>query len=123
VVASSVFVADPFDGFPEGTPLGHPDELSTSGGLHYLFSSLSFIALVAAAFIVVRRSQAEGSHGFARYGAGSAIAFLVGWAAVMTAPEGDLANGSLRGRLARRLSRTHGVRGTSRRSRAAGRLA
>jgi Protein of unknown function (DUF998) len=92
MVASGVFVADPLDGFPEGTPLGRPDELSAHGALHYLFSSVSFIALVAAAFVFARRSRAEGGRWFARYSVSSAIAFLVSWAAVMTAQDNDLAN-------------------------------
>jgi Protein of unknown function (DUF998) len=51
MVAAGVFVADPADGFPPGTPPGRPDTLSWHSGLHFLVAGLAYLALIAASFV------------------------------------------------------------------------
>lgn len=52
LIGGGVFVADPVDGFPPGTPAGMPTQISTSGLLHFVFGGLGFL-LLAVGFIVL----------------------------------------------------------------------
>ncbi|MGH8878832.1 MAG: DUF998 domain-containing protein [Stackebrandtia sp.] len=52
MILGGVFAADPADGFPVGTPLGMPTEVSTSGLLHFVFGGLGFLVLAAAYFVL-----------------------------------------------------------------------
>ncbi len=87
MVASGIFVADPADGFPAGTPLGAPEQVSWHGGLHFLFAAISFVALVAAALVLARRFSRAQERGLARYSAASGGLLLVAWVGLMAAPD------------------------------------
>ena len=91
MVASGIFVADPLDGFPPGTPAGVPQQVSWHGGLHFLSAAISFVALIAAAFVLARRFSAEGDGRFAAYSAVSAGLFLAAWLALIALPGVDAA--------------------------------
>lgn len=53
LVMGGVFVADPADGFPAGTPAGQADP-SWHGMLHSIAPALGFLALIAACFVFAR---------------------------------------------------------------------
>jgi hypothetical membrane protein len=74
--AAGLFVADPFNGYPAGTPL-IPVDRTVPGGLHDLVSSLFFLGLPAACIVLGRRFRAWGQPVWARYSAGTAVAFIV----------------------------------------------
>jgi hypothetical protein len=65
LIIGGAFVPDPALGYPVGTPDGYPSSLSLHGLLHAVAPPLSFLALVAACFVVARRFAAAGRHGAA----------------------------------------------------------
>jgi hypothetical membrane protein len=89
MIAAGVFVADPADGFPPGTPPGRPDTLSWHSGLHFLVAGLAYLALIAASFVLARRFAALGRRGWGWYSATTGVVFLVAWLALFAWPEQD----------------------------------
>ena len=65
--------------------------MSWHGGLHFLFATVSFVSLIAAAFVLARRFSAVGDRRFATYSAVSAVVFLVAWVALIALPGVDAA--------------------------------
>jgi len=63
--AAGLFVADPFNGYPPGTPL-IPVDRTVPGGLHDMVSSLFFVGLPAAGVVLGRRFRAWGQPVWAR---------------------------------------------------------
>lgn len=95
MLGSGIFVADPLDGFPPGTPPGLPNEISWHGALHFLFAAISLVSLSAAAFVVAARFAGAGARGFAGYSVISGGILLVAWLALLAAPTADAANVAL----------------------------
>jgi hypothetical protein len=88
LVWGGVFVADPIDGYPIGTPLGTDGvQLSWHGILHALAPAVAGIALISAAVVFARRFAAEGKRGWMWYTIGTVIAYLV--LATASFPLGD----------------------------------
>ncbi len=73
LVWAGVFVADPADGFPVGTPAG-PGEATWHGIAHNMAPALGFLALIAACFLLARRFALQGER---RLAAGSVITGLL----------------------------------------------
>jgi hypothetical protein len=67
LVAAGLFVADPMNGFPPGTPAGRPVSMSLHGTLHIAAAGIAFLCLIAACFVLARRFATLGlaSHGAA----------------------------------------------------------
>jgi uncharacterized membrane protein YozB (DUF420 family) len=59
LIIGGAFVPDAALGYPIGTPDGYPSSLSVHGLLHAVAPPLSFLALVAACFVVARRFAAQ----------------------------------------------------------------
>ncbi|WP_433364964.1 DUF998 domain-containing protein [Streptosporangium sp. CA-115845] len=80
--AAGVFVMDPGDGFPAGTPLGQPTAMSGSALLHMVAGSIAFTALIAACFVLGRHFSRAGRPGFAAASRLSGLVFALGdvWA-------------------------------------------
>ncbi|WP_030911694.1 DUF998 domain-containing protein [Streptosporangium amethystogenes] len=80
--AAGVFVMDPGDGFPAGTPLGQPTTMSGSALLHMVVGSIAFTALIAACFVLGRHFSRAGRPGFAAASRLSGLALALGdvWA-------------------------------------------
>jgi uncharacterized protein DUF998 len=102
LIAAGVFVADPMNGFPPGTPAGRPLSMTPHGILHIVAAAIAFIGLVAACFVVARRFSAEGRRGWTWFsrltgivfllaffgvasGSGSAVVVLAFWAGLLLA--------------------------------------
>jgi uncharacterized membrane protein YhaH (DUF805 family) len=66
LVWGGVFVADPYDGFPVGTPAG-TGETSWHGILHNLAPMVGFLALLVTCIVLARRFRADGRPGWAAY--------------------------------------------------------
>jgi hypothetical protein len=92
MIAAGFFVADPADGFPPGTPLGRPSTLSWHGSLHFVFAGLAFLSLIAACFVLARRSAALGERGWASYSVATGVFFVATWLAVFAWPDNDAVN-------------------------------
>jgi len=84
VLGAGVFVANPGDGYPPGTP--QPVDATLHGALHDLCSLVVFAALPAACLVLARAFRAEGEPNWARSSAltgaltlGGAVLLLVGF--------------------------------------------
>lgn len=71
MIAAGVFVMDPADGFPVGTPDGMPAALSWQSYAHFAAGSVTFTALIAACYVL---GHHFGRTGMRRHAAGSRIA-------------------------------------------------
>jgi hypothetical protein len=92
MIAAGFFVADPADGFPPGTPAGRPATLSSHGALHFVAAGAAFLSLIAACFVVARRSAALRQRGWAAYSVATGVVFLAAWLAVLVSPNNDAVN-------------------------------
>jgi len=92
MIAAGIFVADPADGFPPGTPPGRPATLSVHGTLHFVGAGLSFLALIAVCFVFARRFADLGQRGWRVYSATTGAVFLAAWLALLVAPDNDAIN-------------------------------
>ncbi|WP_248965976.1 DUF998 domain-containing protein [Sphaerisporangium perillae] len=82
MAAAGVFVMDPGDGFPVGTPLGQGTSMSWHALMHMVCGSIAFTALIAACFVLGRHYSRAGRPGFATASrlSGLIFAFGDGWA-------------------------------------------
>jgi Protein of unknown function (DUF998) len=78
LVGAGVFIADPMNGFPLGTPDGPPVHPTMHGFLHLVVGGLGFLCLIAATAVLAR---ADG-RGWAWYSRGTGVAFLAGFAGI-----------------------------------------
>lgn len=82
MIAAGLFVMDPADGFPAGTPYGEPAALTWHSYAHFAAGSITFTSLIAACYVLGRHFGRAGNRGYA---IGSRIAGTVlllgnGWA-------------------------------------------
>lgn len=82
MILAGVFVADPADGFPVGTPAG-PGEISWHGALHGLGFVVAMLSWVSACLVLARACAARGR----RVGATGCVAALAVAAAVAGSPQ------------------------------------
>jgi hypothetical protein len=82
MAAAAVFVMDPGDGFPAGTPAGQPTTMSWHGLMHMVAGSIAFTALIVACFVLGRHFSRTGRPGFAVASRLSGLIFTFGngWA-------------------------------------------
>lgn len=82
LIWGGVFVTDPVNAFPPGTPDGVPDRLSWHGALHMVGPLVAGIAMVAACFVFARRFARLGHRGWVAYSVVVAVLYLaLGFAA------------------------------------------
>jgi hypothetical membrane protein len=60
MIAAGVFVMDPADGFPAGTPAGMPAALSWHSYAHFASGTIAFAALIAACYVLGRHYSRAG---------------------------------------------------------------
>jgi hypothetical protein len=82
MIAAGVFVMDPADGFPAGTPRGMTEPLSWHSYGHMAAGSVAFTALIAACYVLGRHFSRAGNrgHAVASRVAGTALLIGEGWA-------------------------------------------
>jgi hypothetical protein len=66
-VGAGVFVPDPMNGFPPGTPSGLPSSVSWHSWMHLLIGSVGFLALIVACFVFARRFASLGQRAWMAY--------------------------------------------------------
>ena len=76
LIGAGVFVADPLNGFPPGTP-ADANAMSNSGMLHFMIGGVGFLALIAACFVFARRFAGLAQPGWARYSIATGVIFLL----------------------------------------------
>lgn len=82
LILSGIFVADPMDGFPPGTPNGAPESATTSGVMHLAAGGVGFLALAAAYVLAgqwfARRGDGPLANGCRAIGILVLVAFVAG---------------------------------------------
>ncbi|HET7338010.1 MAG TPA: DUF998 domain-containing protein [Candidatus Dormibacteraeota bacterium] len=82
LVAAGVFVADPMNGFPAGTPAGRPETMTTHGILHIVAAAIGFLCLIASCFVSARRYGREARPGMKWFSIVTGVVFLLSFAGV-----------------------------------------
>lgn len=80
LIGAGIFVADPGNGFPPGTPPG--TTMTRDGLLHFTFGGIGFYALIGACFVFARRFLSLGRRRWAIYSVLTGVAFFCSFAAI-----------------------------------------
>ena len=86
LVLAGLFVTDPGQGYPPGTPPGLSTSNTSHGSVHFLGALLVFTGLPAACFILARRFRRAGDGGWAAYSVASGVGMLVFFVASFMSP-------------------------------------
>ncbi|HEX6557499.1 MAG TPA: DUF998 domain-containing protein [Ktedonobacteraceae bacterium] len=81
-IGAGIFIADPMNGFPVGTPMGAPHIISWHGNLHVIAGMLGFLALIAGCFVFARRFAALKQRGWAAYSVATGVIFFAAVAGI-----------------------------------------
>lgn len=82
LVGAGLFVADPMQGFPRGTPDG-PPVVTTIGGIgHLVCGGIGFLGLVAACVVLGRRFAREGRGPWAWFSWTTGVVFLAAFVGI-----------------------------------------
>jgi hypothetical protein len=84
LIASGIFIADPVDGFPPGTPAGDPSSVSFSGVMHFMAGGVGFLSLIGACVIYARRFAEQRIRLLAVFSALAGALYFVGFAMIAT---------------------------------------
>ncbi len=76
LIGAGIFVADPMNGFPPGTPAGAPVNPSSHGFLHILSGGIGFLGLIAACLVFARRFASPGQRGWAAFSILTGVVFF-----------------------------------------------
>jgi len=79
LIGAGIFVADPMDGFPPGTPPGPPSAMTWHGPLHFVAGGIGFIGLVGATFVFARRFAGLREWGWTTFSVATGVLFLAGF--------------------------------------------
>jgi hypothetical protein len=82
-----VFVADPMNGFPPGTPNGFPSNPSWHSWMHLVSGSVGFLAFIAACVVFARRFASVGRRGWMAYSTGTGILVLAAMVGISSGPQ------------------------------------
>jgi hypothetical protein len=82
LVAAGVFVADPMNGFPVGTPDGSAATATLHGTLHFICGGAGFLCLIATTFVLAQHFARDGRTGWSWYSRLTGIAFFAGFAGI-----------------------------------------
>ena len=75
-VGAGLFVPDPMNGFPPGTPIGPPSSVSWHSWMHLVSGSLGFLALIGACFVFAGRFATLGQRAWTAYSVITGIVVL-----------------------------------------------
>src|SRR5712692_9670614 len=67
LIGAGLFVADPMNGFPAGTPAGRPELITVHGMLHIVAAGIGFLCFVAACFVFARRFAGQRRRGWTAF--------------------------------------------------------
>ena len=86
LIGAGLFVADPMDGFPIGTPPSPPVSLSWHGPYHFLAGGIGFFALIAACIVFARRFASLGQPSWAAFSIATGALFFAAFAGIASGP-------------------------------------
>lgn len=92
LIASGIFVADPADGFPPGTPTGDPETVTFAGIMHFMAGGIGFAGLIAACIVFFRRFVAKRMQRFAWFSLITGLFFLVSFGLTAAIPGEAVSN-------------------------------
>ncbi|MGW6540547.1 DUF998 domain-containing protein [Streptomyces sp. NPDC055051] len=78
MIAAGVFVMDPADGFPVGTPYGMPTALTWHSYAHFAAGAVTFLSMIAACYVLARHFSRTAHRGFAVLARTGGTALLLG---------------------------------------------
>lgn len=84
LVGSGIFVADPMNGFPRGTPEGPPATFTVGGIGHTVFGALGFLCLIAGCLLLARHYSARRRPRMAWFSRVTGVVFLVAFIGIAT---------------------------------------
>jgi hypothetical protein len=82
IATAGLLRADPAEGFPIGTPPGHPVTVTASGIGHLVAGGLGFLGLIVACLACARRSAKAGDRAWAACSAVVGVYYLVAFAGI-----------------------------------------
>lgn len=82
LIGAGIFIADPMDGFPPGTPPGPPVSMSWHGPLHFMAGGVGFFGLIAATWVFGYRFLRGRELGWAAFSCLTGLFFLGAFAAI-----------------------------------------
>jgi hypothetical protein len=82
LIGAGIFVADPMDGFPVGTPPGPPVSMSWHGPLHFTAGGIGFFGLIGATVVFAYRLFRRGESGWAAWSLFTGVFFLGAFGAI-----------------------------------------
>jgi hypothetical protein len=74
LIAAGIFVADPMNGFPPGSP--HMNTFTISGMLHLVSGTVGFVGLISACFIFARRFAKQKEKSWRNFSIVTGLLFL-----------------------------------------------
>jgi hypothetical protein len=92
LLGAGVFVADPMDGFPVGTPPGPPEVVTWHGMLHFVAGGVGFLGLIGACLVFARRFAHAGRRGWAVYSAVTGVLFTAAFVGIASGSVSPLLN-------------------------------
>jgi hypothetical protein len=84
LISAGIFIADPVDGFPPGTPQA-PGAMSLNGLLHFASGGIGFLALTLACFVFAARFASLSQPGWAAYSAATGLIFFASFLGIASA--------------------------------------
>jgi hypothetical protein len=76
LIGAGIFVADPMNGFPPGTPNGPPINPTMSGTLHIVAGAIGFLSLIASCFIFAHKFRKSKQTGWTVFSMLTGVIFL-----------------------------------------------
>ena len=83
LIGAGIFVADPMNGFPPGTP-ADAHTISWHGLLHFATGGIGFLALIAECFVFARRFAVLSQRAWAAYSVVTGVIFFAAFAGIAT---------------------------------------
>lgn len=80
LIAAGIFVADPMNGFPPGTP--ETPAMTTNGMLHLVSGMVGFLGFIAACLVLSRRFASLHEQNWSRFSLFTGIYFLVAFISI-----------------------------------------
>ncbi len=84
LIGAGLFVADPMNGFPLGTPAGHTASPTLHGFLHFVTGGIGFIGFIAGALVISRRFFATGERVLGWFSVVTGVLFLLAFVGIAT---------------------------------------
>ncbi len=82
LIGAGVFVADPMNGFPRGTPDGPPATVSIGGIGHLVFGAVGFLCLVAGCLLIARHYAGQQRPRMAWFSRATGVLFLAAFVGI-----------------------------------------